>query len=332
MLGAAAAFHCFFLVLVLLRLSDKLANRLLAGILCLLAIRMAACIAGLIYPNIESAGIYFGAIAFAGAGPLVHFYVSGLWLPSFRWQKIHFIHFIPVALALISLPFLNVYMAFALYMIALLAMSIYFIGSVIRLRRHREFYRMDENRWKWTTQFLTGMIILLGLFHAQSFFFDSRIYRGIIVGATIVLYALTILSLKRVKLFMAEPKKRDKKLQLQELGKQIEILLRKEQVFTNSSLTVASIAEELKIPSYLASQAINAYFEKSFPEILNGLRIQKAEQLLMDASKSHYTVEAIAYESGFSTLSAFYTTFKKVNQKTPTEFRKCKHVEMKHTG
>ncbi len=332
MAGAIAVAHCLFLILVLLRLSKKLTNKLLAALLCLLTIRMGACIAGLIYPSIESAGIYLGAIAFAGVGPLVHFYVIGLWRPTFHWQRVHSLHFIPGMLMLFSMPFLNVYIAFALYMVALLIMTIYFIGTAIRLRKNRRQYQIDQSRWRWTIHFTTGIVILLALFHAQSFFFDSRVYQGIIIGATFVLYTLTVLSLKRVKLFMAEPKKRDKKQQLLELGREIEAIIRKEQVFTNASLTVTSIAEELKVPSYLASQAINAYFEKSFPEILNALRIQRAEQLLMDANKSHYTVEAIAYESGFSTLSAFYTTFKKMNQKTPTEFRKGNHVEMKHTG
>lgn len=328
MLGAAAVIHCFFLVLVLLRLSNKLTNHLLAGILCLLAIRMAACLAGLIYPNIESVGIYFGAISFAGVGPLVHFYTWSLWHPTFSWQKNHSLHFVPAILMLLSMPFLHVFIAFAVYMVALMVMTIYLIVVAIRLKKHKSHYRVDQNRWHWTSHFVIGMFTLLFLFHAQSFFFDSRVYQGIIIGATLVLYALTITSLKRIKLFMTAPKKRDKKQQLLALGEQIEKLLRRDQVFTNASLTVASIAGELKVPSYLVSQAINTYFEKSFPEMLNALRIQKAEQLLMDASKSHFTVEAIAYESGFSTLSAFYTTFKKANKKTPTEFRKANHLEV----
>ncbi|MDW3191138.1 MAG: helix-turn-helix domain-containing protein [Cytophagales bacterium] len=324
LIGAAAVVHCCFLGVVLLKLSKKKSNQLLSATLLLLALRMVACLAGLIYPTIESIGIYLGAVAFAATGPLVHFYLIALWHPSFMWHKSQRLHFIPALLILLSTPFVNVYIIFSLYTLALLSLTIYVVANLFRLKKHKVQLATDQDRWKWTQQFLIGMMILLFLFHAQSFFFDATVYQGIIVGATFVLYAITILSIKRVKLFMAEPKKRDKKLQLLELGQQIEILIRKEHVFTNSSLTVATIAKELNVPAYLASQAINTHFERSFPEILNDLRIHKAEQLLTDASKSHYTVEAIAYESGFSTLSAFYTTFKKVNEKTPTEYRNGK--------
>ncbi len=321
MIGAAAVLHCLFLIVVLLRLSSKLTNQLLVGVLFMLAARMGACLIGLIYPELELAGIYVGAVAFASTGPLVHFYLIGLWNPSLKLKGRELYHFIPAVLILLSFPFISVYVAFGTYLFSLLMMTIYIIAGAIRLKKNNHQNCTDQIRWKWTNYFVAGMAVLLLLFHSQSFFFDALVYQWIIIGAALVLYALTLLALKQVKLFMAVPKKKDKKQQLEELGTQLEVLLHKEEVFTNPLMTVSLLAAELKAPSYRVSQAINAHFNQSFPEVINSLRIQKAEQLLMDASKSHYTVEAIAYESGFSTLSAFYGTFKKVHRKTPTEFR-----------
>lgn len=321
MIGAAAVLHSLFLIVVLLRLSSKLTNRLLVAILFMLATRMGACLIGLIYPELELAGIYVGALAFACTGPLIHFYLIGLWNPSLQLKNPDLYHFIPATAILLSFPFISVYIAFGAYLFSLLMMTIYIIASALRLRRNKDQYHGDQVRWKWTKYFVTGMACLMLLFHSQSFFFDALVYQWIIIGATFVLYALTLLALKQVKLFMAAPKKKDQKQQLEELGTQIATFLQKEGIFTNPLMTVSLLAAALKAPPYRVSQAINAHFNQSFPEMINALRIEKAKQLLTDVNKSHYTVEAIAYESGFSTLSAFYTTFKKACQKTPSEFR-----------
>ncbi len=321
MIGTAAVAHCFFLIAVLLKLSGKLANRLLTVILLLLAFRMGACITGLLYPTLETATTFLGAISLAMIGPLMIGYLHSLWYPSFRLNRAHVYHMIPTLLILLSLPFFDQYVAFGSYVFALLTLTIYLTLTINRIKQWSVSIRSDEMRWKWTLNFLWGISTIWVLLMIQLFFFDELIYQGIIIISAFVVYGLTIWSVQRVRLFMSEPRQPNKRQQLETLGKQIEKLLKKEEVYTNAMLTVAVLADELKSPPYLVSQAINAYFDKTFPEIINALRIQKAEQLLTDASKSHYTVEAIAYESGFSTLSAFYATFKKANHKTPAQFR-----------
>ena len=321
MIGAAAIIHCFFLIAVLLRLSGKLDNRLLASTLLFLAIRMGACIGGLIYADFELTGLYLGAIAFAMTGPSFYFYLHSLWDPSFRLHSRHAYHLALAILTLAALPILNVHIAFGLYLSALLAMIVYVILGFTRFRKADASNRLDNMRWRWTLYFNAGIAVLLILFLAQSFFFDAFIYQGIIIASALVLYMLTLVAVKQAKLFMYEPRRTDKQQQIEELGKKIEDLLTKEEIFTNPLMSVSLLAKQLMVPSYLVSLAVNAYFRKSFPEMINTLRIQKAEQLLTDPAKSHFTIEAIAYESGFSALSVFYTAFKKAHRKTPKKFR-----------
>lgn len=321
MFGAAAVIHCLFLISVLLRLSSKLSNRLLAAVLLFLSIRMGGCIAGLIYSDLEFIGLYLGAIAFALVGPLHYFYLHSLWNPAFRLLPKHVFHLISVLLILIPIPILTIELAFGLYLLALLTMIVYVVSGFVRFKKNSNINHMDSVRWKWTRSFNVGVGILLALFLSQSFFFDSTIYQGIIIGSTFILYFLTLVAVKNVKLFMYEPRSNNNNKQVEELGIRIEKLLMEEEIYTDPLMSVSLLAKHLNTPSYLVSLAVNSYSQKSFPELINTLRIQKAEQLLLDPSKSHFTIESIAYESGFSTLSAFYTSFKKVHHKTPNKFR-----------
>ena len=222
---------------------------------------------------------------------------------------------------MIIFPLVNVYVAFGLYLFAELTMIIYFVLGFVKVKKVRYSNRLDNMRWKWTLYFGAALGIIFLLFLSQSFFFDSIIYQGIIIGSALVLYVLTLAAIKQVKLFMYEPKDKSRKQQLETLAKEIEGLLKEEEIFTNPLMNVSALAKHLKVPSYQVSLAVNTYFEKSFPEMINTLRIRKAEELLANPEKSHFTIESIAYESGFSTLSAFYASFKKVNRKTPMKFR-----------
>ncbi|MEM7297117.1 MAG: helix-turn-helix domain-containing protein [Bacteroidota bacterium] len=217
---------------------------------------------------------------------------------------------------------MSVKWVFGGYLLSLLSMISYTVAGFMMIGKSKSEKRADNLRWNWTRYFNIGIGTLLILFISQSFFFDSFTYQGIIIGSAIVLYFLTLVALKQVKLFMYEPRRKNKHHQIEELGKRIEVYLKKEEIYTNPLMSVTLLAKQLTAPPYLVSLAVNAYFEKSFPEIINALRIQKAEELLTDPDKSHFTIEAIAYESGFSALSAFYTAFKKAHHKTPKTYRK----------
>lgn len=321
MIGAAAIIHCFFLIALLLRLNGKLANQLLASILFFLALRMGGCIVGLMYPDFELAGLYLGALSFAMVGPLFYFYLKSLWNPTFQFHFRHAWNFLLAAIILLALPFVDVYTTFGLYLFALLTMIIYTVTGFSIFKKTGSLNRIDTMRWKWTLYFSSGIGALLILFISQSFFFDSLIYQGIIISSAFVLYFLTLVAVKQVKLFMYEPRKQNRYEQIEALGKRIEEILKKEEIFTDPLLNVSWLAKYLRVPPYQVSLAVNTHFEKSFPEVINTLRIQKAEKLLIDPSKSHFTIEAVAYESGFSALSAFYSAFKKSHRETPLKFR-----------
>jgi AraC-like DNA-binding protein len=92
--------------------------------------------------------------------------------------------------------------------------------------------------------------------------------------------------------------------------------------FTDRELTMQKLAKQVSIPPHHLSQTINEQLGKSFSDFINSYRVAEAKRRLLDPSKSHYSVLAIAEEVGFNSKSAFNTVFKKHVNMTPSEFRK----------
>lgn len=99
--------------------------------------------------------------------------------------------------------------------------------------------------------------------------------------------------------------------------------------FTNSKLTVASLAVMFKTnPTYL-SETIKKHKEKKFNNYLNDLRINYiCKQILERPEFLNYKISYLAEEAGFSSHSSFTTVFKNVTGISPSAF--LREAEKKH--
>ncbi|WP_147366805.1 helix-turn-helix domain-containing protein [Epilithonimonas arachidiradicis] len=102
--------------------------------------------------------------------------------------------------------------------------------------------------------------------------------------------------------------------------------------FTNSKLTVASLAVMFKTnPTYL-SETIKKHKEKNFNQYLNELRINYiCKQINERPEFLNYKISYLAEEAGFSSHSSFTTIFKNVTGISPSAFlreaeRKYKNI------
>jgi AraC-like DNA-binding protein len=94
-----------------------------------------------------------------------------------------------------------------------------------------------------------------------------------------------------------------------------------QKVYTNPNLTMPNLAEKMKIQPYLRSQIINETYNQSFSDFTNFHRIEEAKSLLNSPLYKDQKIASVAYESGFNTLFAFNTAFKKFTKTTPSQFR-----------
>ncbi|MCH2032137.1 MAG: helix-turn-helix domain-containing protein [Tenacibaculum sp.] len=144
---------------------------------------------------------------------------------------------------------------------------------------------------------------------------------------SIVFYALLIFFLskkKREDIFEDIPEKYGaKKIATSEAdGLLIELkkLIEKNDLYKNTSIKISDIAKEINITPHKLSQLLNDNLGKSFAAYMNSYRIEEAKKMLKE--NQEFTLEAIGFESGFSSKSNFYATFKKEVGLTPSQFQK----------
>jgi AraC-like DNA-binding protein len=87
-------------------------------------------------------------------------------------------------------------------------------------------------------------------------------------------------------------------------------------------LNIMELSNQVKIPVNHLSQVINEKLNVHFLDFINGYRIKEVKEKLADPKLSHFTILALAYESGFNAKSTFYAVFKKYTGMAPSEYRK----------
>ena len=92
-------------------------------------------------------------------------------------------------------------------------------------------------------------------------------------------------------------------------------LILNDQLFLQPSLSLSDIAEKLRTNKTYVSKMVNNTYNMSFPELLNILRIDYAEQYILNHPDAKQV--EIAQACGFLSASPFNNMFKKVTGVTP---------------
>lgn len=91
--------------------------------------------------------------------------------------------------------------------------------------------------------------------------------------------------------------------------------------FLDSELRLDTLAQQTNINRNHLSQAINEHGKSAFWNFVNLYRVEEAKRRLKDPTLKHLTIEAIAMDSGFNSMSTFNSLFKKAVGVKPKEWR-----------
>ena len=86
----------------------------------------------------------------------------------------------------------------------------------------------------------------------------------------------------------------------------------------NEKLMLADVADKVYVSQWHLSKLLNKELSQNFSEVLNGVRIKKAKELLADPSKS---ISEVSDEVGFLEVAHFSKVFKKLTGESANEFR-----------
>jgi AraC-like DNA-binding protein len=351
LIGAAQGF-LLSLVLFTLKRGNKQANRIMAVIILLFTIMI------LPHTKIEMHnqdtedlwGQYFIHMLFFIIPPLIYYYVKSLTNISFSVTYKNLIHLLPFSFflaVLILLRLLNApdnllqIMGIIMTVIIALQLPLYLFYSIRLLSVHRaniklSYSYLEKVNLNWLRFLLLGQIIIWPLFLlAEIINFQPRNYIWIFLA--LFIYLMGYFGLIQPEIFVGiisnEVKELDnikrkyaKSALTSEMADEyycrLTKLMKDNKPYLQNNLTLQSLAGLLSISTHHLSQIINEKCSQNFFEFVNGYRIEEAKTLLLDSNKNYLSVAAIGFEAGFNSISSFNTVFKKITNKTPSQFRK----------
>ncbi len=111
------------------------------------------------------------------------------------------------------------------------------------------------------------------------------------------------------------------KEQLINYALQLEEMMHIKMLYLDSNLTLASLAEKLKVPKHYITEILQNHFQQNFYQFVNSYRIKAVEQKIKENCSE--TILDIAFQCGFNSKSSFNTYFKNITGKTPKAYREA---------
>ena len=69
------------------------------------------------------------------------------------------------------------------------------------------------------------------------------------------------------------------------------------------------------------------YLGENYYEFINRYRLERFKQMIADGEYKRFTLTALSEQCGFK-KSSFFSTFRKVEGMTPTEYLRRQHIKM----
>jgi len=287
-------------------------------------------------------------------GPLIYFFVLRITSKTIYQNYAMLLHCLPfltleILVALFHLNYSNEQIREIIVQItsqnldlqsflSIVPFFIHVIGYILfaqrTLMKHRadlmQYYSLLEITWAFS---LIRMIVLIFLFSLIITFVQ---YLGTMEFYSIALLFMIIISIflttKILFFAMNQPIlqstfqpvlsfKLSKEAE-ENLRKRINVILSEKKVFTDSNISLKTMAEHLGAKERAVSYVINHTMAENFYDLINIFRIQEAQEILKNSTDAKLTILEVLYQVGFTSKSSFNTQFKKKTGMTPRAYRK----------
>ncbi|MEE9429570.1 MAG: helix-turn-helix domain-containing protein [Melioribacteraceae bacterium] len=314
----------------------RLSNILFGVLLLTLSIRIGKSVVYHFNHDLLKIYLQIGLSACFLIGPSLYFYLSSAVKQIDKISRGWKLHISLLLLVVIVVGFMYPYQEFPLFWNRYFVKAIYTVwigyiilsGFVIRNIFFSLFSKKDIISLvdKWLLGVYIGNVIV-ALAFTSSFISSSAPYISAPILFSFAFYLLVFFLVfqKNRDVIFSEPQQKysNKKISEEEaslLLNKLNQVMNEKELYKNPYLKLNDVAKELNILGHRLSQLLNDNLGKSFSSFVNEYRIEEAKKLLN--SNDHYTLEAIGFDAGFSSKSAFYSTFKKFTNTTPAGYKK----------
>ncbi|MEQ8475341.1 AraC family transcriptional regulator [Fulvivirga sp.] len=299
--------------LVLIRKDDKVGNYFLGALFIAISLRVGKSIAYFLLPTVADEGVATGFLGLSLIGPLVLFYtayVAGRKSIPWYYYAIHFLY--PLVGTVLCFTVVKEEGFTWFYQITTVIMLFYLVKAwKVNAVSTYEHERMAS----WNRQILIAVSLVWIAFvyqHLTNTMMDYAIGAAI---AALGIYFVFINALRSPVVFQQTMKVEVSPLHV----KKVKSAFEEEDIYKIPGITINQLSEQLQVPAYLITHCVRELYKMTFPEAINHFRISEVQSLLL--MDDHVKVEALAYDVGFKTPSAFYAAFKKQTGMSPKAYQ-----------
>lgn len=317
---------------LLAKTEKRLSDYFLGGLLLMLSVRIIKSVFLFFNQGLLEVFIQIGLTACFLIGPFLFLYVKSMIQPSTTLKKYWWVHIIPYLLLIVYVssfhPYYDNRLLWRWFIQGIYKQwLVYIVLSAYTLRplfsKLIKWQKLAEEEF-WLFSVFGGTTIIWWAYEFAS-------YTSYIVGA------LSFTFLGYLSLLLWLYKKSNKKVATDlplkyanssldkatiiQYQQQITAYLEKEKAYLDPQLTLVKLSQQLGIGRKDISQVINQSRGQNYSNYIAQLRVAEAQRLLHDPKYDHYKIAAIAYESGFNSLSSFNNHFKKIVGETAQSYR-----------
>lgn len=249
------------------------------------------------------------AVLLPALGPLLYFYVRRLTYPDRRFSRKDMLHFCLLPLGYWLPAWVILLSAIPYFYLSHQLIEAFYrqLLPVLMDRPRSAFRRLDR------ALLLLGVFCLLSPFSAISYWAEAFILMGLAVAV--------LLKPDGAVPEISETEPVTDRYDAREKGRRLKEVVARGRLYEDAELTLATLAEKLKVPPHDLSRLINIGLEKNFSDFINEFRVREVVRKMQGPDYDQLTLLGIAYDAGFNSKTTFNRVFKEMTGKTPTEYK-----------
>jgi len=325
--------------LLLLKSEKRLTDYFLGGLLLMLSVRILKSIFLFFNPHFFQLFVQVGLYACSLIGPFLYLYVVSMTEEEHDLRHKWWWYIVPSSVIAVCLSYWyphtgpeNSWGIFVPYIYGFWLMCLFISAYQMRgvFKKMVQDFRSLSHEEIWLLNVFGGVTVIYLAYQTSS-------YTSYIVGAlsfSFVFYLSILLRIyqrKQQSIASDRPLKYAKSSLRPAAAKsnmeRLEKLMRDKKSYLDPNLTLTKLSEQIGINSKDLSQSINQMTDDNYSNYIASLRVKEAKLLLVSSAYQNHKIAAIAYESGFNSLSSFNATFKKVTGETPNAYQKARKTE-----
>ena len=94
-----------------------------------------------------------------------------------------------------------------------------------------------------------------------------------------------------------------------------------EKDYLDATLNLKNFAKSCNLPARVVSDHLNQGLQKTFHDFVDSYRVEEVKMKIKSDTDKQFTLEGMAYESGFNSKATFNRIFKKFTGMTPSQYQ-----------